>query len=51
MKHLKETKKLSVVGISKLTEASCPTIYKVLKKHLGYASNRLVKQEETNELK
>jgi DNA invertase Pin-like site-specific DNA recombinase len=51
VKHLKETKNLSVVDISKLTGVSCPTIYKVLKEHLGYVSNRLVKLEETNESK
>jgi len=49
VKHLKESKKLSVTDISKLTGVSCPTIYKVLKEHLGYVSNRLVKQEERNE--
>ena len=46
VKHLKETKNLSVVDISKLTGVSSPTIYKVLKEHLGYVSNRLVKQQE-----
>ena len=51
VKHLKESKNLSVTDISKLTGVSCPTIYKVLKEHLGYVSNRLVKQEETNEAK
>ena len=51
VKHLKETKNLSVVDISKLTGVSCPTIYKVLKEHLGYVSNRLVKLEKTNEIK
>jgi DNA invertase Pin-like site-specific DNA recombinase len=51
VKHLKETKNLSVVDISKLTGVSSPTIYKVLKEHLGYVSNRLVKLEETNEPK
>lgn len=51
VKHLKETKNLSVVDISKLTGLSCPTIYKVLKEYLGYVSNRLVKLEETNEPK
>jgi len=35
VKHLKETKNLSVVDISKLTGVSSPTIYKVLKEHLG----------------
>ena len=48
VKHLKESKKLSVIDISKLTGVSSPTIYKVLKEHLGYVSNRLVKQEEIN---
>ena len=51
VKHLKESKNLSVTDISKLTGVSCPTIYKVLKEHLGYVSNRLVKQEGTNEPK
>ena len=51
VKHLKETKNLSVVDISKLTGVSCPTIYKVLKEHLGYVSNRLVKLEEIDESK
>lgn len=51
VKHLKESKNLSVTDISKLTGVSCPTIYKVLKEHLGYVSNRLVKLEETNEPK
>jgi DNA invertase Pin-like site-specific DNA recombinase len=49
VKHLKESKNLSVTDISKLTGVSCPTIYKVLKEHLGYVSNRLVKPEEINE--
>ena len=51
VKHLKETKNLSVADISKLTGVSCPTIYKVLKEHLGYISNRLVKLEETKDAK
>ena len=51
VKHLKETKNLSVVDISKLTGVSCPTIYKVLKEHLGYVSNRLVKLEEIKDAK
>ena len=49
VKHLKETKNLSVTDISKLTGVSCPTIYKVLKEHLGYVSNRLVKATEIKE--
>ena len=51
VKHLRKSKKLSVTDISKLTGVSCPTIYKVLKEHLGYVSNRLVKLEKTNEPK
>ena len=51
VKHLKESKNLSVTDISKLTAVSSPTIYKVLKEHLGYVSNRLVKQEKINEAK
>jgi len=51
VKYLKESKNLSVTDISKLTEVSCPTVYKVLKEHLGYVSNRLIKLEETNEAK
>ena len=45
VKYLKETKKLSVIEISKIIGVSCPTIYKVLKKHLGYVSNKLVKSD------
>lgn len=48
VKHLKETKNLSVTDISKVTGVSSPTIYEVLKDHLGYVSNRLVKREEPN---
>ena len=51
VKHLKETKNLSVVDTSKLTRVSYPTIYKVLKEHLGYVSNRLVKATERKEEK
>nr|YP_010472414.1 hypothetical protein N4L43_pgp095 [Pleurosigma intermedium]UVG42025.1 hypothetical protein [Pleurosigma intermedium] len=51
VKYLKERKNLSVTDISKLTEVSCPTVYKVLKEYLGYVSNRLIKLEETNEPK
>lgn len=49
VKHLKESKNLSVTDISKLTGVSSPTIYKVLKEHLRYVSNRLVKATERNE--
>ena len=48
VEYLKEEKNLSVIDISKITGVSTPTIYKVLKEHLGYVSNRLVKPEETN---
>ena len=51
VQYLKEQKNLSITDISKVTGVSIPTIYKVLKEHLGYVSNRLVKQEETNEPK
>jgi DNA invertase Pin-like site-specific DNA recombinase len=49
IKDLKETKKLSVSEISRVIGLSRPTIYRVLKEHLGYVSNQLVKPEETNE--
>ena len=48
VKDLKENKNLSVSEIARLIGISRPTIYKVLKEHLGYVSNRLVKPEETN---
>ena len=48
VKDLKENKNLSVSEIARVVGISRPTIYKVLKKHLGYVSNRLVKPEETN---
>jgi len=51
VKYLKESKKLFIINIKKLTRVSCPTIYKVLKEYLSYVSNRLVKLEETNEPK
>ena len=44
VQYLKERKNLSVTDISKVTGVSTPTIYKVLKEHLGYVSNRLVKK-------
>lgn len=51
VKDLKENKNLSVTEISRVIGISRPTIYKVLKEHLGYISNRLVKPEETNDQK
>ena len=51
VKHLKQQKMLSITQIVKITGRSRNTIYKVLKEHLGYRSNRLVKPEETNEPK
>jgi len=45
VKHLKQQKMLSVTQIVKMTGRSRNTIYKVLKDHLGYVSNRLVKLE------
>jgi hypothetical protein len=51
VKYLKESEKLFIIDIRKLTGVTCPTIYKVLKEYLSYVSNRLVKLEETNEPK
>lgn len=51
VKHLKQQKMLSVTQIVKITGRSRNTIYKVLKDHLGYVSNRLVQQEETKDAK
>lgn len=51
VKKMKQDKKLSVTEMAKLTGKSRTTIYKVLKQTLGYASNRLVKPEETNDAK
>ena len=51
VKYLKQQKMLSVTQIVKITGRSRNTIYKVLKDHLGYVSNRLVKPEETDEPK
>jgi len=48
---LKKKKNLSVTEIAKVIRISSLTIYKVLKDHLGYVSNRLVKPEETYESK
>lgn len=49
VKHLKQQKMLSVTQIVKITGRSRNTIYKVLKEHLGYVSNRLVKQGDQND--
>ena len=46
VQYLKEQKNLSITDISKVTWVSTPTIYKVLKEHLGYISNRLVKNDK-----
>ena len=43
VKKLKEKEGLPITIISKLTEVSRPTIYKVLKNELNYVSNKLVK--------
>ena len=42
---------VSVTEIARITGRCRSTIYKVLKDNLGYVSNRLVKQEKTNEPK
>ena len=49
VKDLKENKNLSVTEISRVIGISRPTIYKVLKEHLGYESNRM-KQMSKNKL-
>ena len=49
VKHLKKTKNLSVTNINKVTRINCLTIYKVLKEHLGYVLNRLVKATKIKE--
>lgn len=49
VKYLKQIKMLSISQIVKITGKSRNTIYKVLKEHLGYVSNRLVKATETKE--
>ena len=46
VKYLKQQKMLSVTQIVKITGRSRNTIYKVLKDHLGYVSNRLVKNDK-----
>lgn len=51
VKELKENKNLSVTEIAKVVGLSRPTIYKVLKEHLGYVPSRLIKLEKTNEQK
>ena len=54
VRHLKETKKMSITQIAKLTGRGRNTIYKVLKQELNYIPyNRLVKaaKGETNETK
>jgi len=51
IKAYKEEKCLGVTEIARLVGLSSPTVYKVLKEHLGYVSNRLVKPEETHEPK
>ena len=49
VKYLKQNKMLSVSQIVKITGRSRNTIYKVLKDHLGYVSNQLVKATERKE--
>jgi DNA invertase Pin-like site-specific DNA recombinase len=50
VKNFKEDSNLSVSEIARLLGISRPTIYKVLKEHLGYVSNQLIKPEEINEV-
>ena len=51
VKNLKDKSNLSVTEISRLIGISRPTVYKVLKEHLDYDSNKLVKPKEKNEPK
>lgn len=51
VKNLKDKSNLSVTEISRLIGISRPTVYKVLKEHLDYVSNKLVKPKEKNEPK
>ena len=45
VKYLKQQRMLSVTQIVKISRKSRNTSYKVLKEHLGYISNRLIKME------
>ena len=47
VQDLKENKNLTVTQIAKITAKGRNTIYKVLKEHLSYVPNRLVKQQES----
>lgn len=47
VKYLKQKKMLSVSQIVKITGRSRNTIYKVLKKELGYVSNRLLRPDQS----
>lgn len=49
VKYLKQQRMLSVTQIVKITGKSRNTIYKVLKEHLGYVSNRLIEMENDSE--
>lgn len=51
VKNLKDKSNLSVTEISRLIGISRPTVYKVLKEHLDYVSNKLVKPKQKNEPK
>ena len=51
VQDLKENKNCSITEIAKITGRGRTTIYKVLKEHLGYISNRLVKLEKIDESK
>lgn len=46
VKILKEEKGLSITNIARITGRSRSTIYKVLKNHLEYVSNKLIRKDE-----
>jgi len=48
VKFYKETKKLNITEIVRLTKSSRSSIYKILKNELGYQTNRLFKLENEN---
>lgn len=45
VKYLKQQKMLSITQIVKITGRSRNTIYKVLKEHLGYTTNKLIRSD------
>jgi DNA invertase Pin-like site-specific DNA recombinase len=50
IRTLREENKLSTTDIAKLTSVSRNTVYKVLREHLNYKSNRLVREIDRDDL-